>query len=453
MSKPNRIIPVRLQIPEKLAFLDQPATTELHGGRIKVVHGGRGSTKSESVARSCLGRGMAKRKRILCAREVQSSIKESVHQLLSQLIEQQGMSDFYRVMNDAIIGANKTEFIFKGLKHDSASIKSMQGIDIAWVEEADKVSAASWKYLIPTIRAGYPDPGYEEGEVSEIIIVLNPELEDDYTYQEFVVHPPSFAIVQEMNWRDNPFFPAVLEAERLEMFNNPKKKDEYLWIWEGKTKQALEGAIYANELRDAAAEGRIRSVPVMRGVPVQTFWDLGRSDQTAIWFVQRVGLEWHVIDYFEDHGHHIDHYLLELQKRSDERGYIYGTHHLPHDAKNQQLGQKRSIEEQVKNDGQRTVRIIERTAKKANGINAGRTIFNECWIDQERCADGLNRLRRYRYGVSNDGIVSREPLHDDNSNGADAWQTFGLSAKDPVKKKPYTVPTDKNEAGAQGWMS
>lgn len=448
-----KIIPVRLQLPEKLQFLMQPATTELRGGRLKVIHGGRGSMKSESVGRAYLAKGMERRRRILCARELQSSIKESVHQLLSQLIEQQGMVNFYQIQNDTIKGVNGTEFIFKGLKHDSASIKSMQGIDLCWVEEADKVSAASWKYLIPTIRAGYPDPGYELGEVSEITIVLNPELEDDYTYQEFVVHPPSFAIVQEMNWRDNPFFPAVLEAERLEMFNNPKKRDEYLWIWEGKTKQALEGAIYANELRDAEADGRIRNVPVMRGVPVQTFWDLGRSDQTAIWFVQRVGLEWHVIDYFEDRGHHIDHYLLELQKRSDELGYIYGTHHLPHDAKNEQLGQKRSIEEQIKNEGQRSVRIIERIAKKANGINAGRTIFNECWIDRGRCADGLNRLRRYRYSVSNEGIVSREPLHDDNSNGADAWQTFGLAAKDPMKKKPYEPPIEKNEVGSQGWMA
>lgn len=447
------VIPVKLQIPEKLAFLMQPATTKPQGGRIKVIYGGRGSTKSESVARAYLARGMAKRKRVLCAREVQSSIKESVHQLLKQLIEQQHMDRFYSVQNDVILGQNGTEFIFKGLKHDSASIKSMQGIDLCWVEEADKVSAASWKYLIPTIRAGYPDPGYEEGEVSEITIVLNPELEDDYTYQNFVVKPPSFAIVQEMNWRDNPFFPAVLEAERLEVFNDPKKKDEYLWIWEGKTKQALEGAIYANELRAADAEGRIRNVPVMRGIPVQTFWDLGRSDQTAIWFVQRVALEWHVIDYFEDRGHHIDHYLLELQKRSDELGYIYGTHHLPHDAENEQLGQKRSVKEQVRADGQRSVRIIQRVAKKANGINAGRTIFNECWIDRERCADGLNRLRRYRYAVSNEGIVSREPLHDDNSNGADAWQTFGLSAKDPVKKKQAEEPIERNEAGSQGWMT
>ncbi len=447
-----KIVPVKLQIPEKLSFLMKPATTEPNGGRIKVIHGGRGSTKSESVARSFLAKGMARRRRYLCAREVQSSIKESVHQLLSQLIERQSMDRFYQVQNDAIKGVNGTEFIFKGLKHDSASIKSMQGIDGAWIEEADKVSAASWKYLIPTIRSGYPDPGYELDEVSEIVIVLNPELEDDYTYQEFVVHPPSFAIVQEMNWRDNPFFPAVLEAERLEMFNNPKKKDEYLWIWEGKTKQALEGAIYANELRDAEADGRIRSVPIMRGVPVQTFWDLGRSDQTAIWFVQRVGLEWHVIDYFEDRGHHIDHYLLELQRRSDEHGYIYGTHHLPHDAENEQLGQRRSVKEQVRNEGQRSVRIIARPSKKLNGINAGRTIFNECWIDRERCADGLNRLRRYRYGVNESGVVSKEPLHDDNSNGADAWQTFGLSAKDPVKKKKETF-VDKNEFGSSGWMA
>jgi phage terminase large subunit len=447
-----RIVPVKLQIPEKLAFLMQPATTLPKGGRIKVIHGGRGSTKSESVARAYLARGMAQRKRILCAREVQSSIKESVHQLLSQLIEQQNMGQFYKVQNDAIKGVNGTEFIFKGLKHDSASIKSMQGIDLCWVEEADKVSAASWKYLIPTIRAGFPDPGYAEGEVSEITIVLNPELEDDYTYQEFVVHPPSFAIVQEMNWRDNPFFPAVLEAERMEVYSDPKKRDEYLWIWEGKTRKSLEGAIYANELRDAEEEKRVTRVPYIKGIAVHTFWDLGWADKTAIWFVQRVGQSWHIIDFYENSGCLIDHYLLELQKRSEDFGYVYGIHHLPHDADNNYPGQKRTVATQVRGEGLRQVRIIPRITKKANGINAGRTIFSECWFDREKTADGLNHLRRYRYGVNTSGITSGEPLHDDHSNAADGWQTFGLSAKDPVKKK-NKIPVEHNEAGAQGWMA
>lgn len=448
-----KIRAVNLQLPEGASFLMEPATTQPGGGRIKVLHGGRGSTKSESVARACLIKGMSRPRRILCGREVQSSIRESVHQLLQQIIEQNGLHDFYTVKNDFIRGVNKTEFIFKGLKHDSASIKSMQGIDIAWIEEADKVSASSWKYLIPTIRAGYPDPGYEPDEVSEIIIVLNPELEDDYTYQNFVVHPPSFAIVKEMNWRDNPFFPAVLEAERLEMFSDPKKKDEYLWIWEGKTRKSLEGAIYANELRDAEADNRITKVPHTKGTPVHTFWDLGWGDKSAIWFVQRVGLSWHVIDFYENSGQHIDHYLLEMQKRSEDFGYIYGTHHLPHDAQNNYPGQKRTVESQVRAEGQRTVRIIPRVSKKANGINAGRTIFGESWFDREKTADGVNHLRRYRYDVNTKGVTSGEPLHDDHSNAADGWQTFGLSARDSVGKKKYVAPVEKNEAGSHGWLS
>lgn len=433
---------VEIEIPEKLEFLLQPATTQPKGGRFKVIHGGRGGAKSESVARALLVRGMAKKVRVLCAREIQNSIKDSVHQLLRELIDNMGLNKFYHVQENGIYGANGTEFLFKGLKFNSSAIKSIQSIDICWVEEADKVSAGSWKYLIPTIRAEYPD-----GTCSEIIIIFNPELEDDYTYQNFVVKPPASAIVVEMNWRDNLWFPNVLESERAEMEADPKKRDEYLWTWEGKCKQTLEGAVYADELRKAEFEGRLTSVPVQRGVPVQTFWDLGRGDKTAIWFIQRVSLQWRAVDYYENSGKHIDHYLLELQ----ERGYVYGTFYLPHDAEYQLLGQKRTIAQQVRNDDQRVVRIIKRPTKKANGINAGRSIFAETWFDREKCADGLNCLRRYRYGVSDAGTTTREPLHDEYSHGADAWQTFGLSGTDP-KPTPKTEIFDEPANSPQAWM-
>src|SRR5690606_37566564 len=158
----------------------------------------------------------------------------------------------------------------------------------------------------------------------------------------------------------NPFFPKVLEAEKDNDLAPGKSMDIYNWKWEGICKQVLEGSIYADEMRAAQIENRICSVSVVRGIPVNTYWDLGRSDLTAIWFIQRVGMEWRVVDYYENAGKHIDHYMHELQKR----GYVYGTHHLPHDAENQYVGQKNTVEQQVRAFNMGAVRIVRRPLKK-----------------------------------------------------------------------------------------
>lgn len=442
-----------LQLPEQLAFLLEPATTQPGGGRFKVIHGGRGSAKSMSIAQALLIRGLDRKLKILCAREVQNSIKDSVHALLKDCIEILGLQKSYEVQANAIIGRNGTEFIFRGLRANASEIKSMQGVDICWVEEADKVSAASWKYLIPTIRAEY-----EDGSCSEIIISFNPELEEDYTYQEFVVDPPASAIVVQMNYRDNQWFPAVLEAERIELWNkaqhSARKMDEYMWVWEGRCKAAVAGAIYAEELAVATAQGRITEVPFTKGTPVDTYWDLGRSDETAIWLIQRVHGRRHAINFYENTGHHIDHYLEWLQRAAEEHGYIYGTHHLPHDADNKLVGQQHSVTSQVRAGGRRNVRVVKRPARKAHGINAGRTLFAITWFDREKCDAGLHHARRYRYGVSEGGIRTLEPLHDEHSNAMDAWQTLGLADRPGIidPKMPPPKPAGSNSLTGTGWM-
>ena len=180
---------VNIQFPEAFEFLFQPS-------RYKVVYGGRGSGKSVNVARALLIQGLQQPLRILCARELQTSIKDSVHRLLCDEIDQLGMGDFYNIQQAAIFGRNGTEFIFKGLKHSVSEVKSTQGIDRCWVEEAQVVSKTSWDVLIPTVR--------KEG--SEIWITFNPMLEEDETYRRFVVGPPPTAIVRKVNWNENPFF-------------------------------------------------------------------------------------------------------------------------------------------------------------------------------------------------------------------------------------------------------
>ena len=399
MSSPNP----RAKFPKKLQPLFQPK-------RYKILKGGRGSAKSWGIARALLITGVNRPLRVLCAREVQKSIKDSVHKLLSDQIVNMNLGGLYMVQQAAIKGPNGTGFFFEGLRHNAAQLKSYEGIDICWVEEAATVSKSSWDVLIPTIR--------KEG--SEIWISFNPELEEDETYQRFVKKPPAESIVIDMSWRDNPWFPGVLRQEMEEL--KARDYDAYLNVWEGNCKQTIEGAIYANEMRKAQAEGRITSVPYDASKPVHTFWDLGWADNTSIWFIQKVGLEYRVIDFYQNCRQAIQHYIQVLQQRP----YIYGKDYLPHDARAKQLGTGKSIEELLVGLG-RKVDIVPRLSV-LDGINATRTVFGACWFDADKCADGLQALRRYRYDVDPDtGKTSKEPLHDENSHPADALRGFATS--------------------------
>jgi phage terminase large subunit len=378
--------------------------------------------------------GYEKPLRILCARELQNSITDSVHKLLSDQISDMGLSDFYEVQNTSIRGGNGTEFAFRGLKHNVTAIKSFESVDIVWVEEAQTVSKASWETLIPTVR--------KEG--SEIWVTFNPELDTDETFVRFVASPPPGAIVQKVNWSDNPFFPTTLRDEMEHLRNTDP--DAWLTIYEGHCRQTLDGAIYAREVRQATEEGRITRVPYDATKPVQTFWDLGWADNTSIWFAQVVGFEYRIIDYLEGSQQPLTYYLQELQKR----GYVYGTDWLPHDGQSKQLGTGRSIEEMMRAAG-RQVRIVPKLSV-ADGINAARTVFANCWFDAEKCSDGLQCLRRYRYDVDQQtGQFSKTPLHDQASHGADAWRYLSIALQDrgkPAMKK--IVPTFR--PGPQSWM-
>lgn len=416
-----------IEFPEKLECLFKPS-------RYKVLYGGRGGAKSWGVARALLILGAQNPLRILCAREFQNSISESVHALLSDQIKVLGLSEFYEIQNTTIIGKNGTAFYFAGLRHNVTKIKSFEGVDIVWCEEAQTISKSSWDTLIPTIR--------KEG--SEIWITFNPSLEADETYQRFVARPPTNSIVQKINWSDNPWFPKVLEQEKDDL--KAKDPDAYLTVWEGHCKQTLDGAIFANEVRRATEENRFTRVPYDESKPVHTFWDLGRADKTAIWFAQMVGFEFRVIDYYENQGHALAHYLKQLQGKP----YVYGDTWLPHDADNELLASERTIAQQARAAGFH-VRITPKSSV-ADGINAARTIFGACWFDAEKCADGIQCLRNYRYEVDPDTQqYSTKPLHDWASHGADAFRYLAVAMREPKKKqdKPNRI---RVPLGAGGWM-
>lgn len=425
------------QFPEKLMFLFHPA-------RYKVAHGGRGGAKSWGFARALLMQGASRKLRILCAREIQNSIAESVHKLLKDQIEAMGMEADYEVQNNIIRGKNGTEIIFEGLRHNIQKIKSMEGIDIGWVEEAQTVSKTSWDVLIPTIR--------KTG--SEIWVSFNPELESDETYKRMVLNPPPGAVVVRVNWMDNPWFPDELRVEKDHLRGHDY--DSYLTVWEGHCRHTLDGAIYAAELRRAMEQGRICSVPYDPSKPVHTFWDLGWRDLTSIWFAQSSGFQYRVIDFHQDSQRTVAHYLKVLQ----DRGYVYGWDYLPHDAESGTLASEGRGVDQLMRAAGRRVRIVPRVPRKMIGINAARTIFDMCVFDEARCADGLQSLRRYRYEVNKEtGQMSREPMHDENSHAADGFQTLALSIRgdspggpSPSKHAAAKTPQFLHRPSPASWM-
>lgn len=448
-----------IEFPERLHFL----LTE--SARYKILYGGRGGGKTVNIARALIILAHEKKLRVLCAREFQNSITESVYEVLKEQITALDYEADFDVQRDKITcKLTGSVFFFKGLRFNIESIKSLGSIDIVWIEEANTVSKNSWDKLIPTIRGRHEsDPRGNLGPFGngpEIWISFNPELNTDETYKRFVLNPPNaydskgkrFSIVEKVNYYDNKWFPDDLREEMLQL--KEKDQNKYLEVYEGHTKVVLEGAIYADEIRQAILEKRVGKVVYDPNRPVNTFWDLGHSDKTAIWFAQTVGLEFNLINYYENSLQKMPHYINKLQ----ELKYNYGIHYLPHDGEAETLSNI-TPQRQLINAGHK-VRIVQKPLRKFLGINAVRSIFPLLNFDENNTADGMQCLKRYCYKINEEnGAFSKEPDHDTPwSHGSDALQTMGLSFKsEQASKKPKdkTVIVDRRPHmnTSTGWMA
>jgi phage terminase large subunit len=397
---------IEAKFPAKLKFLFQPA-------RYKGAYGGRGSGKSWGVARALLIIGANKQTRVLCTREVQKSIQQSVHQLLKDQIAALGLESFYEVLQTEIRGKNGTTFYFAGLSDQTAdSLKSFEGVDVCWVEEAQSVTRNSWNILIPTIRK--PD--------SEIWVTYNPQLESDETHQRFVINPPPDCAMVEMNYSDNPYFPKVLEQERIHA-QNTMKPEEYAHIWEGKCKPAVEGAIYFDQMSQALT--RICNLPQDPMLKTHGIWDLGYNDSMTIILVQKLASEVRIIHYIEGNQRTLADYSAELKAlRLDGQPINWGNMYLPHDgfAKRHQTGKMDA--EVLQGFGwnvQQTPNIdIE------SGINRAREMFSRVYFNKERTVRLVECLKRYRRQINKTTNEPGAPLHDEFSHGADAFRYLGV---------------------------
>jgi phage terminase large subunit len=436
------------------------------------MHGGRGGAKSHFCAEQLVLRCFREPTRAACIREVQNTIRESVRQLLIDKIQKLGLGEFFTPVENEIRGKNGSLIIFRGMQsYNAESIKSLEGYDIAWVEEAQSLSDVSLRMLRPTIR--------KEG--SELWFSWNPRHDTD-AVDKFLrgTSKPPEAVVIEVNWNDNPWFPEVLKREKDQDYANDPEMAEH--VWGGGYEIVSEGSYYARLLIDADREGRIGSFPHNPKAPVKTAWDLGVDDYTSVWFLQDDGFHATAIDYYEVSGDGADEILAacmpevfippphdekwigwsakkSLEEMGRERPFTYAKHYLPHDIKVREWGAgARSRVQTIVSMGVKNV-VQGAATDPADRIQAVRRILPIVRFNNtSRVEVGLKRLRRYRRKFNDALQTYTKPEHDENSHGADAFGEYAINCgivapkavmPTPDAKKNFTYTADENTGVVQ----
>ena len=398
------------EVPRKLKPLLQPA-------RYKGAYGGRGGAKSHFFAEEVILRCYERTTRVVCIREVQNSIKDSVKQLLTDKIAKFGLEAEFEIL-EAEIRCTRTGsiIIFKGMQsYNAANIKSLEAYDIAWVEEAQTLSQASLDMLRPTLRK----PG------SELWFSWNPRYKTDPVDVFFRKRPPANSIVVSINWSDNPWFKGTpLYQDMLDDFAADPDKAEH--IWNGAYGAGL-GAILAKWVNKAEREGRIHNGVLFDpdGTDVEFSSDIGFHDTASWWCWQRKVKGFSLLGYVGDSGMDADDWAPELVKKLGEWGIPenrLGKIWLPPDAKAKTFQSKRTtVERFIGHFGAKRIGAIP-PSKKADQISAARDIIDRCEFHKERCEDGLDGLSAWEFEWNEDNnVFSREPLHNWASHPGDGY--------------------------------
>lgn len=432
-----------VEAPDALLPLLQPK-------RYKAAYGGRGGAKSHFFAEQIILRCFAKKTRVACIREVQATIKDSVRQLLIDKIDKLGLGDSFDCLESEIRGKNGSLIVFKGMQsYNAHNIKSLEDFDIAWVEEAQTLSATSLRLLRPTIR--------KEG--SELWFSWNPRYDSDAVDKFFRGgRIRDDAIVIPVNWYDNPWFPDILKAEKDQDYQDDPETAEH--VWGGGYEIITEAAYYAKQIAMAEKQGRVGFFPALPGEPVYTGWDLGVDDYTAIWFFQIRHLEGvprvRIIDYYEASNlgaedilaEALPEYTPDLQDRitalmelGREKPFTYQRHFLPHDIGNREWGNGARTRLQTLVALGVPLATINRGVAQdpTERINASRRLLPMCEFHQsKRVMLGMSRLRRYSRKKNEALGTYLGPLHDENSHGADGFGEFAVNCgiQMPVEAPP-----------------
>ena len=379
----------RIEIPPKLIPLFTPEYIRYRG-----AHGGRGSAKSFTFAKMTAIRGYMEPMKILCCRQQQNSLKDSVFDQVKMAIKsEEWLDNFYEIGESYIRGKNGTEYIFRGLKRNIEEIKSMTGVKICWVEEAEYVTEESWMKLTPTIRV--PN--------SEIWLSWNPENETSPTNLRFMHDPPDNSMIVEMNWADNPWFPDVLNEERI----SDKRRNSLFYdhIWEGKFLDASGGIFDPSWIKWI----KMSDIPAVG--ETGRFYDLAYSenetaDRTAGVITRRAPdgriFQW---------GHYIDrHQWPVMRQKIIEFAQRDGVDRIMCDSTMSQVG--------YLNDLQSTKELarfrVEGKRHSTNKIQNAMPYISRCeagmvhWVDTPMAREFAKEM----------GLFSDDCIHDDAMDGA-----------------------------------
>jgi phage terminase large subunit len=407
----------------------------LHPARYKGAHGGRGSGKSHFFAEMLVedslrepgetGEGL----RSVCIREVQKDLKESAKLLIEDKLQRLGLgeADGFKVFRELIQTPKDGVIIFKGMQDYTAeSIKSLEKFKRAWVEEAQTLTTRSLTMLRPTLRVGG----------SEIWASWNPRRKADAIDGFLRGQKPAGSVVVQANWKDNPWFPDVLEAERvLDLELYPERYDH---IWEGDYAKAFEGAYFASLLTKAKLEGRIGKVAADPLLPLRVFIDIGGSganaDAFSMWVVQWVNQEIRVLNYYEAVGQVLGAHVAWLRQNGYEKAKLY----LPHDGVNENNITGKRYEDHLRDAGF-DVSVIKNQGRGAAAmrIEAVRRLGPKMWFNEDTTESGRDAMGYYHERKDENRNVGLGPEHDWSSHGADAIGLMAIAYEEPSETRAF----------------
>jgi len=402
----------------------------LQPSRYKGAHGGRGSGKSHFFAENLIKDHMLHSGlRSVCIREHQKSLKESAKKLLEDKLAKFGLgeADGFKVFKEVIETPGDGIIIFQGMKdHTAESIKSLEGFGRAWVEEAQTLSKQSLKLLRPTIRA----------EGSELWFSWNPRREEDPVDKLLRSdETPTDAIVVKADYSDNPWLPKELEQERLDCMRTDP--DQYNHIWEGDYVSVIEGAYYADQLKEAEKQGRIGRVARDPHMQIRAVWDIGVSDSMTIWIAQYIGREIRVLDYCEGQGQPLGYYLNWLRSN----GYQDALCVLPHDGAKRDAVSAVKFSDHIQEAGFETKTIPNQGKGAAmKRVEASRKRFPMIWFNKDTTEAGRKALGWYHAKIDEARGTDLGPEHDWSSHGADSFGLLCVDYEEPSNNEIYEEP-------------
>ena len=414
---------------------------------IRGAYGGRGSAKTRTFAKMTAIRAymwdMAGREgQILCCRQFMNSLADSsLEEVKAAIRSEPWLLEHFEIGEKYIrTKSGRISYTFAGLDRNIASVKSRARILLCWVDEAEPVVEYSWQVLIPTLRE----------EDSELWVTWNPERKTSATHKRFREANDNRTKVVELNWRDNPWFPAILERTRLKDKN--ERPDSYDHIWEGDFVTVVEGAYFAKHLTAAKAENRIGRVAADPLMTIRLFVDIGgtgaKADSFVIWAAQFIGKEIRVLDYYEAQGQPLATHLNWCREKgfSPDRAQFW----LPHDGSTQDKVFDVSYESALRQAGY-SVTVIPNQGKGAAAarIEAARRLFPAMWFNEATTEPGRDALGWYHEKRDDERGIGLGPDHDWSSHGADAFGLMCVAYEEPTAKRK-TDP--RGHAGAGAWM-